>query len=253
MRSQFVIPVIASILILGTILVSISFDDAFAKQEKVTICHKPGTVDEETKEIPVSALNGHLGHGDAEGDCIVAENRPPTISTILITPTLPFTTDNLFCDVVGMDLDGDPVSFSYEWKINTVLDVTELTSTYPSSKFTKGDVVECTVTPNDGIEDGTSDSSFVTIQNSAPIADDQNIITNVDTSIAIILSGSDSDADPMTFTITSNPTNGVLSVSASSPTYTPDLGFSGSDSFTFQIFDGITSSNIATVSITVNP
>ena len=102
MRSQFVIPVIASILILGTILVSISFDDAFAKQEKVTICHKPGTVDEETKEIPVSALNGHLGHGDAEGDCIVAENRPPTISTILITPTLPFTTDNLFCDVVGI-------------------------------------------------------------------------------------------------------------------------------------------------------
>ncbi len=32
MRAQFVIPVLATILILGTVLVSVSFDDAFAKK-----------------------------------------------------------------------------------------------------------------------------------------------------------------------------------------------------------------------------
>jgi hypothetical protein len=35
----------------------------------VTICHKPGTPAQQTKTIPVSALNGHLGHGDTLGAC----------------------------------------------------------------------------------------------------------------------------------------------------------------------------------------
>jgi hypothetical protein len=36
---------------------------------KVTICHKPGTPAEKTKRIPLSALGGHLGHGDYRGPC----------------------------------------------------------------------------------------------------------------------------------------------------------------------------------------
>ena len=35
----------------------------------VTICHKPGTPAEMTKVLPLSALNGHLGHGDTLGPC----------------------------------------------------------------------------------------------------------------------------------------------------------------------------------------
>jgi hypothetical protein len=35
----------------------------------VTICHKPGTPAEETKTVPRSALQGHLGHGDTLGPC----------------------------------------------------------------------------------------------------------------------------------------------------------------------------------------
>jgi len=60
-------------MILGTFSVGFSFDDAFAKVEKVTICHKPDTVDEETKQIPINALKGHLGHGDTEGECAPPE------------------------------------------------------------------------------------------------------------------------------------------------------------------------------------
>ncbi len=37
--------------------------------DKVTICHKPGTPDEKTMEVPRTALRGHLGHGDSEGPC----------------------------------------------------------------------------------------------------------------------------------------------------------------------------------------
>jgi len=37
--------------------------------EKVTICHKPGTKAEQTKQVPRDALSGHLGHGDTLGPC----------------------------------------------------------------------------------------------------------------------------------------------------------------------------------------
>jgi hypothetical protein len=41
----------------------------FAKQDKVTICHKPGTAAEETLSVAAPALKAHLGHGDTEGAC----------------------------------------------------------------------------------------------------------------------------------------------------------------------------------------
>ncbi len=43
----------------------------------VTICHKPGTPAEQTKTIPASALNGHLGHGDTMGACPEDTPAPP--------------------------------------------------------------------------------------------------------------------------------------------------------------------------------
>jgi hypothetical protein len=36
---------------------------------KITICHKPGTPAEKTLRIPIEALDGHLGHGDMIGPC----------------------------------------------------------------------------------------------------------------------------------------------------------------------------------------
>lgn len=37
--------------------------------DKVVICHKPGTSAEKTKKVPESAVNAHLGHGDTLGPC----------------------------------------------------------------------------------------------------------------------------------------------------------------------------------------
>jgi hypothetical protein len=42
-------------------------DDVVAA--KVAVCHKPGTPAQKTLYLPASALNGHLRHGDIEGDC----------------------------------------------------------------------------------------------------------------------------------------------------------------------------------------
>ena len=41
----------------------------FSQDDKVTICHKPGTPAQKTLVIPTEALDGHLRHGDTIGPC----------------------------------------------------------------------------------------------------------------------------------------------------------------------------------------
>ena len=55
-----------------------------------------------------------------------------------------------------------------------------------------------------------------------------------------------------TYTIVSQPSNGVLSGSGPTFTYTPAQDFHGSDSFTFKVNDGSHDSNTSTVNITIN-
>ena len=89
--------------------------------------------------------------------------------------------------------------------------------------------------------------------NSPPLAGDQAVTTAEDTPVAITLTGSDPDGDPLTFSVVSGPANGSLSGTAPTLTYTPDPGFNGADSFTFDVNDGLLLSAAATVSLTVTP
>ena len=87
--------------------------------------------------------------------------------------------------------------------------------------------------------------------NNPPVADNQSVTTAEDTPVDITLTASDADADPLTFSTVTNPSNGNLSGTPPLVTYTPNANFNGSDSFTFKVNDGKEDSNIATVSITV--
>ena len=86
-----------------------------------------------------------------------------------------------------------------------------------------------------------------------PVADAQTVTTDEDTAQAITLTATDTESDPLTYSIVDGPTNGVLSGAAPNLTYTPNANYNGSDSFTFKANDGYQDSNIATVSITINP
>src|ERR1043166_7145914 len=87
--------------------------------------------------------------------------------------------------------------------------------------------------------------------NGAPAANALAVTTPEDTPIAITLTGSDPDGNPITCAIASGPSNGSLTGSAPSVTYTPNLNFNGPDSFTFTVSDGSLTSAPATVTITV--
>jgi large repetitive protein len=71
----------------------------------------------------------------------------------------------------------------------------------------------------------------------------------------VLTNDSDDDAgDVLTVVIVDLPQHGTLDMNPDgSFTYTPDEDFHGEDSFTYRATDGIAESNLATVTITVNP
>jgi hypothetical protein len=76
-----------------------------------------------------------------------------------------------------------------------------------------------------------------------------------DSTLDIVLGYTDTDGPgPYTFTIVQGPASGVLSSDDGDAlvTYTPDGGYTGSDSFTFLVNDGMDDSNEATVNIDVS-
>ena len=147
--------------------------------------------------------------------------------------------------------------------------LTYILVTLPANGTLTGTAPDLTYTPNlnfYGLDtftfqanDGKLDSNIATVSitvtsiNDSPVANDQSVTTIQDTPVAITLTASDVDGDPLTYSLVTTPANGILSGTAPTLTYTPNSGFTGLDSFTFKANDGTIDSNIATVSITVNP
>lgn len=89
--------------------------------------------------------------------------------------------------------------------------------------------------------------------NRAPAATPKVVVVNENMSASFSLAGSDPDGDSINFLITGNPTHGKLTGTGPNLTYTPTSNFSGSDSFTFKVTDGVLDSADSTVVIIVNP
>jgi hypothetical protein len=67
--------------------------------------------------------------------------------------------------------------------------------------------------------------------------------------LSMLLIGYDAEQSPLTFTIISGPEHGKLTGTAPRLTYTPDMNYTGTDSFTFVVSDGELTSAPATVSL----
>ena len=84
-------------------------------------------------------------------------------------------------------------------------------------------------------------------------------MTQEDTALPIVLTGSDADGETLTFSIVNGPANGALTGLTQMPptsagvTYTPNGDYNGPDSFVFRADDGNAGSATAVVNITVKP
>jgi hypothetical protein len=91
--------------------------------------------------------------------------------------------------------------------------------------------------------------------NQPPSAANDAASTTVDTAVTVPVLANDSDpnGDPLTVTNLTQPANGTAQRNSNNTvTYTPNAGFTGSDSFTYTANDGQADSNVATVTVTVS-
>lgn len=112
--------------------------------------------------------------------------------------------------------------------------------------------------------DGPNSSNVATVAitvnavNHAPVAANDAFGVNEDGTINVpapgVLAGdTDSDGNPLTAVLETGPSQGSLTLNSDgSFSYAPAANFHGTDSFTYKASDGLLTSNIATVTITVS-
>jgi|GEM_PF-2110462 VCBS repeat-containing protein len=102
-------------------------------------------------------------------------------------------------------------------------------------------------------------SLTVTFVNQPPVAVNDSYSTSQNTALTVAAPGvlandTDPDSPIITAILVSGPAHGTLTLNSDgSFTYTPNLNYSGPDSFTYKANDGLLDSNIATVSLTITP
>ena len=128
------------------------------------------------------------------------------------------------------------------------------TITYsPSANYNGADSFTYTISDGNGGTTTATVNITVTPVNDAPIAVDGTAVCNEDGQASGILPAADPDGDLLAYQIVSPPTSGSVTILGNGFTYTPNANFSGTDSFTYQVSDGVLGSFVATILIMVNP
>jgi uncharacterized repeat protein (TIGR01451 family) len=107
-----------------------------------------------------------------------------------------------------------------------------------------------------GIEVAYAQSGYTCqLFNRPPAAQPQSVDVIHDFPAQVRLTGNDPDDDPLTFAIVDFPQHGVVALDTATgeATYQPTPGYTGPDSFTFSVNDGLTDSPPAVVNLEVAP
>ncbi|MGD9675355.1 MAG: Ig-like domain-containing protein, partial [Candidatus Bipolaricaulia bacterium] len=126
----------------------------------------------------------------------------------------------------------------------------------PDPNYHGPDSVVFAVCNGAGVCDTGTITLYVNAVNDAPAATDQTETVSEDGSMVVRLPGEDVDSDSLTFTVVSGPEYGTLTnvdPVAGTGTYTPNLDYSGSDAFTFQVCDPSGACDTGTITLVVTP
>jgi hypothetical protein len=113
------------------------------------------------------------GNVEIAGDCNDfdgdhAENCPPEITSIEVSPEGFDGMSDLSCEVFASDADGDSITLSYEWKLNGAAVATGSSLLGGSGDFIHNDTLQCCATPSDSLYTGQSVCSTESLVGNAP-------------------------------------------------------------------------------------
>lgn len=192
-----------------------------------------------------------------------------TVTPVIVVNTPPTAVDDhvstaedtaVAIDVIANDSDpeGDSLHLTAVSSAgHGIVVINGNTVTYtPSPDWNGTDTFTYTIT--DGEHEATATVSVVvTPVNESPVANDDSVtLPQGSGSTFINVLANDTDADnaptPLQVTGVTQPVNGTVIPSSTGLSYTPNAGFSGTDTFTYTITDGA-SFDSATVTVTVTP
>jgi len=214
---------------------------------RVTDDNTPTKADIATVVIDIS-LGNQAPVADANGPYVIDEG------------------DDLVLDGSGsVDPDtaaGDSI-ISYEWDIGSdgSYEYTGVAPTVPWADLAglpqgTPHAIALRATDSFGISDIDTTTLTINPLNTAPVANDDAVTTDEDTTVTVNVLANDNDADGDSLTAISFgfPANGTVQEHGDGTvTYVPDHNFNGSDSFSYTIADGNGGEDRATVNITVRP
>ena len=197
-----------------------------------------GGTDTATVTITVEAVNDPV----LAVDDAAATAEDTALSVPVVANDEDADGDVLFVTDVGLAANGT-VTFSGGAVIYT-----------PNANFHGTDTFEYTVSDGEDIDTGLV-TVTVTPVNDAPVAVDDMATTDEDLAVTIAVLSNDTDVDLDTLTVAgvTQGANGSVAINpGGTVSYTPNAGFSGSDSFTYTVSDGQGGTDTGLVTVTVD-
>lgn len=201
-----------------------------------------------------------VGHGVLDlgaAMALITSNSNPNQSPVAGDDSVSVDEDSSV-SVAVLDNDSDPDgdeltvdSFS-QAASGTVTSSNAILTYTPDANFNGTDSFTYTISDGRGGTATATVNIIVNAVNDAPVAVDDGASTDEDTAVTfnVLDNDTDVDGDALSLASIANPASGTVTSSASGVvTYTPNVGFFGSDSFTYTVSDGSLS---ATGTITVS-
>ena len=127
---------------------------------------------------------------------VVQPNNPPEVTSAIISPNQPTTTDDIQLIYTTQDLDNDQITDTeIEWRVDNVL-TAQTTTVVPASITQKGQVWLAKIRVSDGIDWSAWADAEILIGNTAPVANTITISpTEIYTNDSVLVAYEYSDVD----------------------------------------------------------
>ncbi|WP_424100227.1 Ig-like domain-containing protein [Moorena producens] len=212
--------------------------------------------DTATVNVTVTSVND----APEAGDDTATTDEDIAISINVLDNDIDIDGDSLSVTIVSNPSNGNAVVDDN----GTQGDTTDDFITYTPNPNTNGnDSFTYQVDDGNGGIDTATVNLTITPVNEPPEAGNDSAISNEDTAVNINVLDNDSDIEgDSSLSVVSNPSNGSAVVNTNNTpgdptddfiTYIPDNNYNGSDSFTYQLNDGVNPPATATVNLTINP
>ncbi|MCX6049691.1 MAG: Ig-like domain-containing protein [Chloroflexi bacterium] len=181
---------------------------------------------------------------------VAAMNDAPAA---LAQPISTTRNSNVVINLFASDAENDPITYTVVSSPTHGLlsgGVPNLLYT-PQQNFVGQDSLQFQARDPQGAATVATISLTVLPTNTAPLADSLILTTSEESAVAVNLTASDADNDALIYTLVTSPTHGLLLGDHVDWVYTPNAGFTGTDTFTFKANDGQADSALATVTINV--